>query len=65
MLPPGLRRLPHHLPLWRDFEFMDRNRDSMSIMGFVLQDELGASASNLQHLSVVLGIMEGVLGNTI
>jgi len=65
MLPPGLRRLPRRLPLRRDFEFVDRNRDSMSIMGFVSQDESGASVSNSQRSSAVLGIMEGVLGNTI
>ena len=30
MPPPGLRRLPRRLPLRRDFEFVDRNRDSTS-----------------------------------
>ena len=65
MLPPGLRRLPHCLPLWRDFEFVDQNHDSMSIMGFASQDESGASVSNLRRSSAVSGIMEGVLGNTV
>jgi len=65
MLPPGLRRLLCRLPLQRDFEFVDWNRDSMSIVGFALQDESGVSTSNSRHSSAVSGIMEGVLGDTI
>ena len=63
--PPGLRRLPRRLPLRRDFEFVDRNRDSVSSMGFASQDESGASASNSRRSSAVSGVMEGGLGNTI
>lgn len=63
--PPGLRRLPRRLPLRRDFEFVDRNRDSVSSMGFASQDESAASASNSRRSSAVSGVMEGGLGNTI
>jgi GDP/GTP exchange factor required for growth at low temperature len=65
MPPPGLKRLPRRLPLRRDFEFVDRNRDSVSSMGFASQDESGASASNSRRSSAVSGGMEGVLGSTI
>lgn len=63
--PPGLRKLPRRLPLRRDFEFVDRNRDSVSSMGFASQDESGASASNSRRSSAISGVMEGGLGNTI
>ena len=63
--PPGLRKLPRRLPLRRDFEFVDRNRESVSSMGFASQDESGASASNSRRSSAVSGVTEGGLGNTI
>jgi GDP/GTP exchange factor required for growth at low temperature len=65
MAQPGLRKVPRRLPLRRDFEFVDRNRDSVSSMGFVSQDESSASASNSRRSSAVSGISEGGLGNTI
>lgn len=63
--PPGLRRLPRRLPLRRDFEFVNRNRESVSSMGFASQDESGASASNSRRSSAVSGVVEAGLGNTI
>jgi GDP/GTP exchange factor required for growth at low temperature len=63
--PPGLRRLPRRLPLRRDFEFVNRNRESVSSMGFASQDESGASASNSRRSSAVSGVLEAGLGNTI
>jgi GDP/GTP exchange factor required for growth at low temperature len=63
--PPGLRRLPRRLPLRRDFEFVNRNRESVSSMGFASQDGSGASASNSRRSSVVSGVLEAGLGNTI
>ena len=65
MVPPGLRRLPRRLPLRRDFEFVNRNRESVSSMGFASQDESGASASNSRRSSVASGMLEAGLGNTI
>ena len=65
MPSPGLRRLPRRLPLRRDFEFVDWNRDSVPSMEFASQDESGASTSNSRRSSAVSGVMEGVLGNTI
>ena len=62
---PGLRRLPRRLPLRRDFEFVNRNRESVSSMGFASQDESGASASNSRRSSAVSGGQEAGLGNTI
>ena len=62
---PGLRRLPRRLPLRRDFEFVNRNRESVSSMGFASQDESGASASNSRRSSAVSGVLETGLGNTI
>jgi hypothetical protein len=62
---PGLKRLPRRLPLRRDFEFVDRNRESVSSMGFASQDESGASASNSRRSSAMSGMMEGGLGTTI
>jgi Gdp/GTP exchange factor required for growth at low temperatures len=62
---PGLRRLPRRLPLRRDFEFVNRNRESVSSMGFASQDESGASASNSRRSSAVSGALETGLGNTI
>ena len=62
---PGLRRLPRRLPLRRDFEFVNRNRESVSSMGFASQDESGASASNSRRSSAVSGVLEAGLGNTI
>ena len=62
---PGLRRLPRRLPLRRDFEFVNRNRESVSSMGFASQDESVASASNSRRSSVVSGVLEAGLGNTI
>lgn len=61
---PGLKKLPRRLPLRRDFEFVDRNRDSVSSMGLASQDESGASASNSRRSSVTSGA-EGGLGTTI
>jgi Gdp/GTP exchange factor required for growth at low temperatures len=64
----GPKRLPRRLPLRRDFEFVDRNRESVSSMGFASQDESGASASNSRRSSVVApgGASEGArLGTTI
>ena len=63
--PPGLRKLPRRLPLRRDFEFVNRNRESVSSMGFASQDESGASASNSRRSSAVSGGLEAGLGNTI
>ncbi len=60
--PSGLRRLPRRLPLRRDFEFVDRNRESVSSMGFASQDESGASASNSRRSSVLSGMLEAGLG---
>lgn len=65
MAQPGLRKLPRRLPLRRDFEFVDRNRDSVSSMGFASQEESNASASNSRRSSAVSGVMEGGLGHTI
>jgi Gdp/GTP exchange factor required for growth at low temperatures len=65
MAQPGLRRLPRRLPLRRDFEFVNRNRESVSSMGFASQDESVASASNSRPSSVVSGVLEAGLGNTI
>jgi Gdp/GTP exchange factor required for growth at low temperatures len=62
---PGSRKLPRRLPLRRDFEFVDRNRDSVSSMGFASQEESNASASNSRRSSAVSGVMEGGLGHTI
>lgn len=62
---PGLRRLPRRLPLRRDFEFVNRNRESVSSMGFASQDESGASASNSRRSSAVSGGQDAGLGNTI
>ncbi len=62
---PGSRRLPRRLPLRRDFEFVDRNRDSVSSMGFASQDEPSASASNSRRSSAMSGVLEGGLGTTI
>jgi hypothetical protein len=62
---PGLRRLPRRLPLRRDFEFVNRNRESVSSMGFASQDESGASVSNSRRSSAVSGTLENGLGNTI
>jgi GDP/GTP exchange factor required for growth at low temperature len=62
---PGLRKLPRRLPLRRDFEFVNRNRESVSSMGFASQDESGASASNSRRSSAVSGVLEARLGNTI
>jgi GDP/GTP exchange factor required for growth at low temperature len=62
---PGLRRLPRRLPLRRDFEFVNRNRESVSSMGFASQDESVASASNSRRSSVVSSMLEAGLGNTI
>ncbi|KAI0298477.1 hypothetical protein B0F90DRAFT_1732791 [Multifurca ochricompacta] len=61
----GLRKLPRRLPLRRDFEFVDRNRESVSSMGFASQDESSASASNSRRSSAMSGALEGKLGNTI
>jgi hypothetical protein len=60
-----LKKLPRRLPLRRDFEFVDRNRESVSSMGFVSQDESSASASNSRRSSTLSGALEGGLGNTI
>ena len=65
VVQPGLRRLPRRLPLRRDFEFVNRNRESVSSMGFASQDESGASASNSRRSSAVSGVLEAGLGNTI
>jgi Gdp/GTP exchange factor required for growth at low temperatures len=65
MAQPGLRRLPRRLPLRRDFEFVNRNRESVSSIGFASQDESGASASNSRRSSVLSGVLEAGLGNTI
>lgn len=65
VVQPGLRRLPRRLPLRRDFEFVNRNRESVSSMGFASQDESVASASNSRRSSVVSGVLEAGLGNTI
>jgi hypothetical protein len=65
MAQPGLRRLPRRLPLRRDFEFVNRNRESVSSMGFASQDESVASASNSRRSSVVSSVLEAGLGNTI
>ncbi len=62
VVPSGLRRLPRRLPLRRDFEFVDRNRESVSSMGFASQDESGASASNSRRSSVLSGMLEAGLG---
>jgi Gdp/GTP exchange factor required for growth at low temperatures len=62
------KKLPRRLPLRRDFEFVDRNRESVSSMGFASQDESGASASNSRRSSVVApdAVSEGAgLGTTI
>lgn len=65
MVQPGLRRLPRRLPLRRDFEFVNRNRESVSSMGFASQDESVASASNSRRSSVMSGVLDAGLGNTI
>jgi GDP/GTP exchange factor required for growth at low temperature len=65
MVQPGLRRLPRRLPLRRDFEFVNRNRESVSSMGFASQDESVVSASNSRRSSVVSGVLDAGLGNTI
>jgi GDP/GTP exchange factor required for growth at low temperature len=62
---PGLRRLPRRLPLRRDFEFVNRNRESVSSIGFTSQDESVASASNSRRSSIVSSVLEAGLGNTI
>ena len=66
IVQPGLRRLPRRLPLRRDFEFVNRNRESVSSMGFASQDESVVSASNSRRSSVASGVLEAAgLGNTI
>ncbi|KAH9958161.1 hypothetical protein BC827DRAFT_1221435 [Russula dissimulans] len=63
---PGLRKLPRRLPLRRDFEFVDRNRESVSSMGFASQDESGPSGPSSQRSSVASGVAAASgLGNTI
>ncbi|KAH9055883.1 hypothetical protein EDB83DRAFT_2391697 [Lactarius deliciosus] len=59
----GPKKPPRRLPLRRAFEFVNRNRESVSSMGFASQDGSAPSASNSRRSSAVSG--EGVLGNTI
>ncbi|KAH8980465.1 hypothetical protein EDB92DRAFT_1953933 [Lactarius akahatsu] len=59
----GPKKPPRRLPLRRAFEFVNRNRESVSSMGFASQDGSGPSASNSRRSSAVSG--DGVLGNTI
>ena len=57
-----LRRLPRQ----RAFEFVNRNRESVSSMGFASQDGSGPSASNSRRSSAVSASGgEGGLGSTI
>ncbi|KAN0141783.1 hypothetical protein V8E53_000245 [Lactarius tabidus] len=57
------KKPPRRLPLRRAFEFVNRNRESVSSMGFASQD---GSASNSRRSSAVSGgAPEGGLGNTI
>ncbi|KAF8261243.1 hypothetical protein EI94DRAFT_1607660 [Lactarius quietus] len=59
----GPKKPPRRLPLRRAFEFVNRNRESVSSMGFASQD---GSASNSRRSSAVSGGgPEGGLGNTI
>ena len=62
----GPKKPPRRLPLRRAFEFVNRNRESVSSMGFASQDGSGPSASNSRRSSAVSGnAAEGGLGNTI
>ncbi|KAH9061906.1 hypothetical protein EDB87DRAFT_1682575 [Lactarius vividus] len=62
----GPKKPPRRLPLRRAFEFVNRNRESVSSMGFASQDGSGPSTSNSRRSSAVSGGgLEGVLGNTI
>ena len=66
VVPLGPKKTPRRLPLRRAFEFVNRNRESVSSMGFASQDGSGPSASNSRRSSAVSGGgLEGVLGNTI
>src|SRR5712675_207936 len=66
MAQPGLKKLPRRLPLRRDFEFVDRNRESVSSMGFASQDGSGASGPSSRRSSVASGVAAAAgLGNTI
>ena len=63
MAQSGPKKPPRRLPLRRAFEFVNRNRESVSSMGFASQD---GSASNSRRSSAVSGgPLEGGLGNTI
>jgi GDP/GTP exchange factor required for growth at low temperature len=62
----GSKKPPRRLPLRRAFEFVNRNRESVSSMGFASQDGSGPSASNSRRSSAVSGSgLDGGLGNTI
>ena len=62
----GSKKPPRRLPLRRAFEFVNRNRESVSSMGFASQDGSGPSASNSRRSSAVSGNgLDGGLGNTI
>ncbi|KAI0270524.1 hypothetical protein BC834DRAFT_950330 [Gloeopeniophorella convolvens] len=63
--PPGLKKLPRRLPLRRDFEFVDRNRESVSSMGFASQDESSASTSNSRRSSATSSAAGIGFGNII
>ncbi|EIM84381.1 ras GEF [Stereum hirsutum FP-91666 SS1] len=59
-LPPGLQKTPRRLPLRRDFEFVDRNRDSVSSMGLASHESMISPAS-----STTSSMSGGGLGSTI
>ncbi|KAI0313469.1 hypothetical protein OF83DRAFT_1141131 [Amylostereum chailletii] len=44
-MPPGLKKTPRRLPLRRDFEFVDRNRESVSSMGLTSRDSVTSASS--------------------
>ncbi len=63
---PGPKKTPRRLPLRRAFEFVNRNRESVSSMGFASQDGSGPSASNSRRSSAVSGGgLDGGLGHSI
>ncbi|KAA1474168.1 ras GEF [Dentipellis sp. KUC8613] len=57
--PPGLKKPARRLPLRRDFEFVDRNRDSVSSMGLTSHESITSGQSS------AVSSMGGGLGSTI